>query len=156
MIQPDTTEKESDQPIDEPDRLRQSWHDLEREKREFLRFKEMEERRMKQEQRLFDMKWKILEEELQKLAADKEQVERQKEFYKRVNAYENTDRYSYTYKSSNVVKGEMFFTGVSDRLSLKKRYKDLIKIYHPDNIAGDTGTLQEINREYDKIKKRLG
>ena len=44
----------------------------------------------------------------------------------------------------------------SDEISLKKRYKDLIKIYHPDNLAGDTGTIQEINREYDKLKEKLG
>lgn len=36
---------------------------------------------------------------------------------------------------------------------LKKRYKDLIKIYHPDNVAGDTRTVQEINKEYEKMKQ---
>ena len=49
----------------------------------------------------------------------------------------------------------MFFAGVSSELALKKRYKDLIKIYHPDNISGDTNTIQEINREYDELKDRL-
>ena len=40
-----------------------------------------------------------------------------------------------------------------NELALKKRYKDLIKIYHPDNLDGDTGTIQEINREYERLKK---
>ena len=36
--------------------------------------------------------------------------------------------------------------------ALKKRYKDLIKIYHPDNLNGDKDTIQEINMEYEKMK----
>ena len=51
-----------------------------------------------------------------------------------------------------VVKGELFFIGVQSEIALKKRYKDLIKIYHPDNMCGDTETLQEINREYDRLR----
>ncbi len=129
---------------------------LDREKREFLLKKEMDQSRLKQEQHLFDMKWKILEDELLKLAAEKQQLQRQKEFYSRVHAYEHTNTRSYAHTSSNVIKGELFFIGISDEESLRKRYRDLIKIYHPDNLAGDTGTLQEINREYDKLKKRLG
>ena len=34
-------------------------------------------------------------------------------------------------------------------------YRDLLKIYHPDNIGGDTYTIQEINREYDCLKQRF-
>ena len=45
----------------------------------------------------------------------------------------------------------MFFSGVGSRQSLKKRYKDLIKIYHPDNLDGDKDTIQEINSEYNKL-----
>ena len=55
-----------------------------------------------------------------------------------------------------VVSGELFFIGVSSSDSAKKRYKDLIKIYHPDNLEGDTGTIQEINKEYDELIKRFG
>ena len=58
-------------------------------------------------------------------------------------------------QSSNVVKGEMFFMGVGNEKSLRKRYKDLIKIYHPDNLNGDTGTIQEINREYQVLMQKL-
>ena len=35
--------------------------------------------------------------------------------------------------------------------SLKKRYKDLIKIYHPDNVDGDNSLVVEINKEYDHL-----
>ena len=53
--------------------------------------------------------------------------------------------------NGSIVSGEMFFSGVGSKQSIKKRYRDLIKIYHPDNIDGDTETIQEINDEYNKL-----
>lgn len=125
---------------------------LERERREFTRRVEIEDRRLEQQQQLFEMKFKILEEELQKLATEKAHVEKQKAFYSRVTDYETNSRASErAVKESNIVKGELFFSGVGSKQSLKKRYKDLIKIYHPDNLDGDTDTIQEINSEYNKL-----
>lgn len=117
---------------------------LERERREFTRRVEIEDRRLEQQQKLFDMKFKILEEELVKLATEKEHVRKQKAFYQRVSDFSVA-------KEPAVVKGEVFFSGVESRKSLKKRYKDLIKIYHPDNLDGDKNTVQEINSEYHKL-----
>ena len=99
------------------------------------------------------MKVKILEEELVKLASEKEYMERQKAFYSRVNEYERSNSYnSYSdNEETNVVKGEMFFSGVVSKQSIKKRYKDLIKIYHPDNVDGDNSLVVEINKEYDHL-----
>ena len=51
---------------------------LEQERREFNRWVEIEDRRLEQQQKLFDMKFKSLEEELMKLATEKEQVKKQK------------------------------------------------------------------------------
>lgn len=130
--------------------MQQKIRDLERQKRQFEYERDLEMDRIKREQHLFDMKWKILESELEKLAAEKQQVEKRKAFYSRVNDYERSRT-----SSSNVVKGELFFMGVGNEQSLRKRYKDLIKIYHPDNLDGDTGTIQEINREYNALKKKL-
>lgn len=125
---------------------------LERERQEFSRRVEIEDRRLEQQRNLFDMKFRILEEELQKLATERRQVEQQKQFYKSV-----TDReHRYTWDGAEQVEGigaELFFSGVASRQSLKKRYKDLIKIYHPDNLDGDKHTIQEINREYDQLSK---
>ena len=56
---------------------------LERERREFTRRVEIEDRRLEQQQKLFNMKFKILEEELVKLATEKEHVKKQKAFYQR-------------------------------------------------------------------------
>ena len=124
---------------------------LERDKLEFTRRMEIEDRRLEQQQRLFDMKVKILEEELVKLATEKQQMERKKEFYSRVNDFERRDSAPDTEK--NIVRGDVCFCGVGSKQSLKKRYKDLIKIYHPDNLDGANDTIQEINREYDHLSK---
>ena len=120
---------------------------FEKEKKEFYINKRIEDKCTEHEKHLFDMKWKILEGELKKLAAEKEQIEKQRDFYRYVSQHETQ-----TYHSSNVVKGELFFCGVDSEDALKKRYKDLIKIYHPDNLNGDKDTIQEINTEYEKLK----
>jgi len=39
--------------------------------------------------------------------------------------------------------------------TLKKRYKELIKIFHPDSGTGDTEVLHIINEEYETLKKSL-
>lgn len=122
---------------------------LEREKREFSIEKQSEDRRLEKERKLFEMKWKILEEELKKLADEKMQVEKQRKFYQYVNEHEAKES---SEQAGRIVKGDLFFVGVEDKQALKKRYKDLIKIYHPDNLAGDVGTIQEINREYDRLQ----
>lgn len=120
---------------------------LERERREFTRWVEIEDRRLEQQQKLFDMKFKILEEELVKLATEKERMKKQKAFYRRVSEFTAVS-------TSQVVKGDLFFSGVESKQSLKKRYRDLIKIYHPDNLDGDKNTIQEINSEYHKLCAR--
>lgn len=122
---------------------------LEREKREFSIKKKVDDKRAETEKQLFQMKWKLLEAELVRLANDRQQMERQRSFYRSVQEFEKNNIPKY---ETNVVKGEMFFIGVENEQALKKRYKDLIKIYHPDNLGGDTKTLQEINKEYNRLK----
>lgn len=41
-----------------------------------------------------------------------------------------------------------FFRGVNNASELKKRYLDLMKIYHPDNEAGDAVITQKLQQEY--------
>ena len=49
-----------------------------------------------------------------------------------------------------------FFAGCSSRESVDKKYRSLVKLYHPDNMDGDTKALQEINVQYSEAKKRFG
>ncbi len=137
--------------------LEQEWEKLEkeretflREKRDFDRQKELENKRLAQTSHLFEMKWKILEEELVRFANEKQRMEQQKAFYEHVREYEAKQD-----AKKETVSGELFFKGVHSASSLKRRYKDLLRIYHPDNQDGDTQTIQEINREYDDLTKRF-
>lgn len=49
----------------------------------------------------------------------------------------------------------VYFAGVYDLDALKKRYHDLLKIYHPDNQNGDTIASQQIQQEYDYLLERI-
>lgn len=131
---------------------------LEKERDEFFRQKQLEDKRiefeeqkMERERQLFNMKWELLENEWKKLTEEKTRVERQKQFYRCVEENERKTEEAET----NIVKGELFFAGVVNGNSLKKRYKELLKIYHPDNLFGDNHTLQEINREYNHLKNTM-
>ena len=48
----------------------------------------------------------------------------------------------------------LLFRGAGNPLALRKRYKDLVKIFHPDNLFGDEELAQSINREYLRRKNR--
>ncbi len=124
---------------------------LDREKKEFFRRVEIEDRRLEQERNLFDMKFKLLEDELIKLAAERAEIEKKKAFYDMVDDFQ---RRSLVQAQEQQV-GQILFRGVVSQQSLKKRYKDLIKIYHPDNEDGDNSLVLEINREYDHLSRVL-
>ena len=115
--------------------------------------KRTERDRIAREKSLFDMKWKVLESETQKLADDKQKFEREKAFYSKVLKFNEENPQSESVEQ--ITSAQIFFIGVGSEKSLKKRYKDLLKIYHPDNLGGDTGTIQEINREYDELCKKM-
>ena len=137
--------------IEERKELEEQRRNLDLEKKEFFRKVEIEDRRLEQQKSLFEMKFQILEAELVKLAAEKEEIEKKKAFYDRVEEFQAR---SYARLPDNQV-GELFFRGVASQQSLKKRYKDLIKIYHPDNVDGDNSLVIEINREYDHLSQVL-
>ena len=98
------------------------------EKRDFYRKVEIEDRRLEQEKNLFEMKFKILEEELVKLAAEKAEIEKKKAFYDMVGEFQARNHRQLS--DSQMSAGEMFFRGVASQQSLKKRYKDLLKIFN--------------------------
>lgn len=49
---------------------------------------------------------------------------------------------------------EVLFRNALNPLALRKRYKDLIKIFHPDNLFGDADLAQQINKEFTKRRKQ--
>lgn len=96
--------------------------------------------RLRQDEQFFDKKMEILKNGFSQLEADRKAFEREKASY------------GFAEKEHEA---SGFFAGVKNQLALKKRYKDLLKIYHPDNLAGDKEMVQKIGKEYERLKKIL-
>lgn len=111
--------------------------------------KEIESDRKKLETDLIfmDKKQMVLESAYKQLDIDRQRLNRDKEDFKRIKdsfpSRRNVPELQY--------RQGIFFKGITDEKSLRKRYKDLIKVFHPDNFSGDKDTLQNINREYETL-----
>lgn len=104
-------------------------------------------KQLQSQKELFDSQWQILERETRQLAIDKDRFERDKAVF-RDKVYREARR-SMSYENNIGI----FFKGVNDTVSLKKRYKELMKIFHPDNTHGDTDLIKAIGEEYEKLKR---
>lgn len=49
---------------------------------------------------------------------------------------------------------DKYFQNINTLEELRRQYKELLKVHHPDN-GGNVGTMQEINAEYDSLFKTL-
>ena len=117
-----------------------------REEMRILNSKVLNERkRLKDEQTFFDKKFDILKNGFASLEMDRKAFEREKNAYLsgRNNTPLNNQNISY------------MFSGVTSYLGLRKRYKDLMKIFHPDNLDGDERMVIAIKEEFEKLKERF-
>jgi len=128
---------------------------LDADKKEFAVYqKDMErklsfmQRQIDTEKSLFDQKLKILQSAYQQLELDRKAVEKDKRMYHMNREYEHENTVI------QYVSIHSFFKGVDSMLALKKRYKDLLKIFHPDNLCGDKDTVQMINKEYQILQEK--
>ncbi len=108
---------------------------------------------LEQNKKSFEKQKDILENGFRKLAADKDMFAAEK---KRLLQEINSLEFPHT-EDLKMQKNRFpgFFGGVTNFLSLKKRYKDLMKLYHPDNKNGDEFTVMLINKEYEILKERF-
>ncbi len=107
---------------------------------------EHDKQKLKDEQALFDQQIEILKDGFDKLNQDKKQIEREWKKLEQEKGYLREDEYS---------RAEFFFHGVNSLLALKKRYRDLMKIYHPDNLCGDHEICDLINEEYNALLRQF-
>ena len=112
-----------------------------------------ERKRLKDESAFFDKKLQILQNGFLQLDMDRKKFEREKYPYE-----EQKKTSAYFYGGAGYTKGTVpdFFKGVNNILGVKKRYRDLLKIFHPDNLCGDSDTVLEINKQYESMRKRMG
>lgn len=130
---------------------------LEKDKKEFERLKRAKEtelltkeKRLNRQKDLFDKQWGVVEKELKRIASDKDRISREKAYIEREKAALRIEQ-----NKKPVIKNGAFFVGVNSEESLKRRYRELMKIYHPDSGNGDEATLQFINKEYENVKRNF-
>lgn len=120
---------------------------FEKEQKSYKSALDIQEKKLLKQKELFEKQWQLMENELRRLARDKATLERERETLKRLQNQARTVTYS----------GESrFFAGVNTQSGLKKRYRELLKIFHPDNECGDETTVHEINQQYKNLKRKYG
>lgn len=109
---------------------------------------QFEKKRLSEDQTFFQKKLSILENAYKQLDIDRRKVEKERKSVE-------SERRTLLEKgfTHDISKETIYFKGVNSPLALKKRHKDLIKIFHPDNLCGDTSTIQMINKEYEILKE---
>ncbi len=107
-----------------------------------------ERQRLKEDNQFFEKKMEILKNGFSQLDMDRRRLD--KEWARLAAERELMGEYPVYDGAADV---SVFFKGVRTPLALKKRYKDLIKIFHPDNVAGDKEIIQRINKEYERLKR---
>lgn len=118
------------------------------EMREVNRKLVIERKRLKQDELFFEKKMDILRNGFAQLDAERKALEKDRiAFDAAKNVQEKKER-----SAQNEELAELLFQGVNSQLALKKRYKDLLKMFHPDNIAGDTQMVVIINHIYEELK----
>lgn len=110
-----------------------------------------ERKRLKEETLFFDKKMEILKDGFRKLEEDRKLLEREKRYLAEERRTSRAREYASL--DENVV--TVLFRNVNNPLTLRKRYRDLVKIFHPDNLAGDAELMQSINREFMKKREEM-
>lgn len=107
----------------------------------------IERKRLKQDESFFDKKLEILKNGFAQLEIERKKLEKDRIT---LEAEKNAHNASLR-QNKNQDMAEMLFQGVNSHLALKKRYRDLIKMFHPDNIAGDHEMVLVINKIYEEL-----
>lgn len=111
----------------------------------------IENERLVYNQQFFDKKMDILKAGFADLEADRRKLERERIAF---DAERRSARTMDSYGMYEDLAGTLF-AGVNSYLALKKRYRDLLKIFHPDNMCGDNEMVVIITREYERLKKEI-
>ena len=99
--------------------------------------------------KLVEKKLAALEEEYVHLAIEKNKLAEERSTFETIRKNKRTS--TVTYSGMDIL-----FKGVRSGAALKKRYRELMKIFHPDNQDGDDSVIHAINIEYDRLKKVYG
>lgn len=110
-----------------------------------------ERKRLKEENLFFDKKMAILTDGFRKLEDDRRKFERDK----RTSEEKKNMRKRLAFDAAEDDIVSVLFRNANNPLALRKRYRDLVKIFHPDNLFGDAELMQSINKEFVRKKEEL-
>ena len=114
-----------------------------------------ERQRLRQETQFFDKKMEILQDGFKALEEDRRQLDRERKAFEQARLVGGPDVVLDGDGDYDEIAG-FLFVGVTGAIALRKRYRDLVKIFHPDNLFGDERLSQAINREFQRRKKIEG
>lgn len=150
---------QKDELIELANELQKEKKAIERERLALNKRIKLEEKRFENNEVLIAKKQKIIEDAFRQLSVDKKVLEcerlnfeYEKGKYRRQRTSNNNTRSQHV--DASAYEGCVFFSGITNELALRKRYKELMKIFHPDNVCGDTTTLLRIQAEYESIKRK--
>lgn len=132
----------------------------------------VEQKRIRDENTFFEKRMEMLQDGFRKLEADRNQLDAEKEQLQNERAQikiekerleQEKKQLKQKVKEDKSYKGDIYvnpedyvkllFRNAESTADLKKRYKDLMKIFHPDNNAGDEELVQLINKEFNRRKE---
>lgn len=114
-----------------------------------------ERKKLETDMIFFQKKQIMLDRGFKQLDSDRVALEVEKEEFRIIKEAAEKNKSLRQTRSLTYRQG-IFFKGITTEDGLKKRYKDLVKIFHPDNISGDKDTLQQITHEYETLKHDMG
>lgn len=115
-----------------------------------------ERQRLRQENLFFDKKMDILKDGFRALEEDRRKFEREKEEFESgrrisMSEFRSPDLSGLTESDFDAI-ACVLFSDITSPGMLRKRYKDLVKIFHPDNPGGDERLSSAINKYYNQLK----
>lgn len=147
-------------------RLSDEKHELEMERKDFLderentreenrRYEEHLATRSKQlrrEEELIDQKHQVIKRGFEELDRDRQALNAREASIRDQEA-RLREKIANSYNTDCKEVNEVLFRGADNILLLKKRYKDLMKMFHPDCLGGDAEMVKSLNRTYDRLVK---
>ena len=118
-------------------------------------FARIQAKRQEMSEDMVKQKLDVLHKENERLAREKARLENEKKTFEARRAAAGMGNTPPKVEKADFSNAGILFNGVDSELALKKRYRDLLKIFHPDNMNGSTEAIQSINMEYDSLKKML-
>lgn len=107
-----------------------------------------EQKRLREENIFFDKKLAILQDGFRKLEEDRQRFEQERRRYEQSGRARGAELQGQGEEIAHAL-----FRSAANPLTLRKRYRDLLKIFHPDNYCGDAELMQYINREFQRRKE---